>query len=255
MEHPMNLDGNHLGGTARTPGDVESLHELGLGFAEIPITDPELFSSLKDAYRKLRSELGVYYLCHGPREGDPNDTESLEKTYFPKLIRIIPLMRELEMRLLTLHLWVDPRFVSPEVVSLKIDLLKEFTGIANESGIVVCLENLSENATHMAGPFEAVGDLNLTLDLGHAQLLSEVNTSHGFMEQYPERIRHIHLHDNLGGNSPVDELHLPVGQGTIDFKRIFQGLNAIGYQGTVTLELDPHQIKGCLDLVKELARG
>jgi len=248
----MNRDEIHLGGTARTPEDVESLHEIGLDFAEIPITDPGLFSLVKDAYRKLRDELGVYYLCHGPSEGDPNDTESLEKTYFPKLTRIIPLMLELEMKLLTLHLWVDPRFVRQEAISFKIDLLKEFMGIAVDSGIVVCIENLSENVMHMAGLFEIVANLNLTLDLGHAQLLSEVNTSHGFMEQYPERIRHIHLHDNFGGNSPADDLHLPVGQGAIDFNRIFKGLNKIGYKGTVTLELDSPQIKGCLGLVKEL---
>jgi hypothetical protein len=33
-----------LGGTARSPQDVEVLHQLGLGFAEIPILDPSGFS-------------------------------------------------------------------------------------------------------------------------------------------------------------------------------------------------------------------
>ena len=46
-------------------------------------------------------------------------------------------------------------------------------------------------------------------------------------ENYPERIKHIHLHDNLGGDSEKDDLHLPVGQGNINFREIFQGLNDV----------------------------
>ena len=114
----------HLGGTARSPDDVVRIHELGLRFAEIPITNPEGLSDLKNDYQALRKKLGVYYLCHGPREGDPNDIRSLENIYLPKLMEILSLMPKLEMRLLTMHLWLDPRFVSPDVIAYKVGLLK-----------------------------------------------------------------------------------------------------------------------------------
>jgi len=156
------------------------------------------------------------------------------------------------MRLLTLHLWLDPRFVQEETIVYKIGFLKRLTTCAGGSGITVCLENLSENADQLAEVFAAVPTLNLTLDLGHAELLSKENTSFGFLEKCPERIKHIHLHDNHGGTSPDDDLHLPVGEGRIDFHKIFQRLHALQYNGTMTLELRPDQIKSCLEKVKHL---
>ena len=242
----------HLGGTARSPDDVVLLHEFGLRFAEIPITNPEGLSGMKNDYQALRKELDLYYLCHGPREGNPNDVRSLENTYLPKLVEILSIMPDLDMKLLTIHLWLDPRFVSPDVIAYKVGFLKRVLKRADNPGITVCIENLSEKATHLSGIFETLPDLNLTLDLGHAQLLTSQNTSAGFIQRFPERIRHIHLHDNLGGNTPAEDLHLPVGNGIIDFEQIFENLNLIGYDGTMTLELRPEEISENLDRVKQL---
>ncbi len=242
----------HLGGTARSPEDVVALHELGLQFAEIPIMDPGKISTLKKTYRDLSKRTGLYYLCHGPREGDPNDTETLEASYLPKLIRVLCVMSDLDMRLLTIHLWMDPRFVSRKAISYKIGLLNRFIHHGREAGIEICLENLSETATHLSDVFKFLPHLNLTLDIGHAQLLSTQNTSYGFIERFPERIKHVHIHDNRGGDSPDDDLHLPVGKGIIDFERIFRKLESIGYHGTFTFELRPAQIKTCLTYVKKL---
>lgn len=242
----------HLGGTARSPDDVVLLNELGLQFAEIPITNPEKFLSHIENYQDLREDLGLYYLCHGPREGDPNNADTLENTYLPKLMHILSIMPQLEMRLLTIHLWLDPRFVVPDLIAYKVGFLKRVLQRAGDSDITICLENLSETAEHMAPIFGALPSLNLTLDLGHAQLLSDKNTSFGFIEKFPGRIRHIHLHDNLGGASSDDDLHLPVGKGVVDFDGIFRRLNQIGYDRTMTLELKPAEIKESLGTVKQL---
>lgn len=241
-----------LGGTARSPEDVIELHELGLQFAEIPITDPEKFLLRKDEYLSIMDELGIYYLCHGPREGDPNDVEALERKYLPKLMNVLSVMPELEMRLLTMHLWMDPRFVTRKVLDYKIVFLERLIQKAGNLGIVICIENLSESAEGLSGAFNALPLLNLTLDVGHAQLLTKENTSYGFMKKYPERIKHIHLHDNRGGSSPNDDLHLPVGEGTIDLKGILLYLRSIGFKRTITLELRPGEIERCLEHVKQM---
>ncbi len=242
----------HLGGTARSPGDVQHLCRLGLQFAEISITDPGEFFNLIDVYKGLKDKLGMYYVCHGPREGDPNNKETLEKDYLPKVLKILPLMKKLDMSLLTLHLWFDARFVKPGVITFKVELLYRIIDKASDKGIIVCIENLSESASHMDLPFKELPLLNLTLDLGHAQLLTKENRSFEFIENYPGRIKHIHLHDNRGGDSYRDDLHLPPGKGTIDFKRIFKELGRMGYDGTVTLELKIHEIESCLRYVNRL---
>ena len=247
-----NLNKILLGGTARSFDDVALLNELGLQFTEIPITNPEKFLSQIENYQDLRDDLGLYYLCHGPREGDPNNVDTLENTYLPKLIQILSIMPQLKMRLLTIHLWLDTRFVSPEVIAYKVGFLRRVLKRAGDSGISVCVENLSETAEDMAPIFDALPSLNLTLDLGHAQLLSDQNTSFSFIEKFPDRIRHIHAHDNFGGNTPADDLHLPVGKGLIDFDGILRRLHETGYDGTLTLELKPTEVGKNLDTVRQL---
>lgn len=241
-----------LGGTARSLEHIEILHSMGLEFAEITITNPSTFSSVVSEYKKLKDRLGISYVCHGPREGDPNDLRQLENEYLPKVLGILPLMTELEIPHLTLHLWLDPRFVKEESITFKIDLLGRIIRKATDRGVLICLENLSESASHLSAPFDALPSLHLTLDLGHAQLLTEVNTSYEIIGRYPERIRHVHLHDNRGGHSAIDDLHLPPGEGIIDFEKIFGKLREIDYDRTISLELKPHEIERCLEDVKGL---
>jgi sugar phosphate isomerase/epimerase len=243
-----------LGGSAKSPKDVKELHALGLAFAEVAITDPVSFSSLIREYRELKDQLELFYLCHGPREGDPNDTTALETKFFPKILQILPMMMQLDMRLLTLHLWLDRRFIKKEVLSFKVGLLRRIVDEAADDGITVCIENLSEEARDMGVAFSEIPTLMMTLDIGHAELLSKQNRSYGFLRECPDRVKHIHMHDNRGGHSPVDDLHLPPGKGLIDFKSIFGVLHKTGYAGMITLELKPVEIPACLPYVKNLLR-
>lgn len=248
----MNNNTIHLGGTARSPEDVIAIHELGLQFAEIPITDPDKFSDLKKNFMTLKERLGIYYLCHGPQEGDANDIEALENVYLPKLMHVIDIMPDLDMKFLTFHLWMDSRFVAKRPLEHKIDLVGRILEKADDAEITVCLENLSEKPIHLAKAFELFPSLGLTLDLGHGQLLSKEHTAFGFIRTFPERIKHIHLHDNRGGISHNDDLHLPIGEGTIDFATIFKWLREINYKGTITMELRPHEMKKSLSPVNNL---
>lgn len=241
-----------LGGTARTPDDVRSLHRLGLPLAEVPIQDFPVYMNLVQDFREVKDALGMDYVCHGPQEGDPNDVGNLEGSYLPKVMALFPLMERLEMGLLTIHLWLDPRFVRKEILEYKETFLRRVLEEAASKDITLCIENLSESSDHLERYFRELPDLNMTLDVGHAQLLAERNTSYGFIKKWPGRIRHVHLHDNRGGDSHLDDLHLPPGEGNIDLKGILERLRLQGYDRTVTLELKPFEIGGCLDRVKKM---
>jgi sugar phosphate isomerase/epimerase len=145
--------------------------------------------------------------------------------------------------------------VKRNALESKRDLLKRMVEKAAEYQVTVCIENLSEGAEDMEAAFLEIPSLMMTLDLGHGELLSEKNRSLGFIERVPERIRHVHLHDNRGGYSHTDDLHLPPGQGVVDFKGLFEALHRIHYDRTVTLELKPHEIRQCLASVSELVSG
>ncbi|MFO7985504.1 MAG: sugar phosphate isomerase/epimerase, partial [Desulfatiglandaceae bacterium] len=192
------------------------------------------------------------YLCHGPREGDPNDIRSLESRYRPKLFQVLSLMPLLAMQCLTIHLWMDPRFVTSDAIAYKVKLLKGLLKKSDDAGITLCIENLSETADHLTEAFAALPRLYMTLDVGHAQLLTKQNTAPDLIDRFSDRIKHIHIHDNRGGDSPEDDLHLPLGQGILDFDEIFHRLYQAGYGGTMTLELTPSEIEQNLDRVKAL---
>jgi sugar phosphate isomerase/epimerase len=241
-----------LGGTARSPKDATALYDLGLDFAEVSLRDMGTFTRSIPDFIELRSKTNLFYLSHGPNEGDPNDTASLNKDYLPRIIEILDLMPMLDISLLTLHLWMDHRFVKAPVIDLKIDLLRKIIDKAQTRNITICLENLSEDCTDLDKAFEALSQLYLTLDIGHAQLLRPKTTAFDLIAAQPHRIKHLHLHDNMGGNTVNDDLHLPVGSGNVDFQGILGALKQAGYAGTATLELKPHEIRRCLPFVRTL---
>ena len=156
------------------------------------------------------------------------------------------------MPLLTIHLWLDPRFVRKDVIDFKITMLDRILKKTGQAGVTLCIENLSENAEDFTAPFKALPQLFMTLDIGHAQLLSKKNTSHGFISKFSERIKHVHVHDNRGGQSQADDLHLPLGEGVIDFESIMEELQQKDYGRTMTLELRPEEIKKCLNPLSKL---
>ena len=63
------------------------------------------------------------------------------------------------------------------------------------------------------------------------------------------------MHDNRGGRSHLDDVHLPPGEGIIEFDSIFRKLRRIGYTGRVTLELKTEEIRGCLSSVRGIING
>jgi sugar phosphate isomerase/epimerase len=240
-----------LGGTARNPEDVLALYDLGLAFAEISTKNLKDFNHNITNFIELVENTGLYYLCHGPNEGDPNSMNSISNDYLSHVENILEIMPMLKMSLLTLHLWLDRRFVRSHVIDFKIGLLRKIVDKATEKNIIVCLENLSEDWEDLDAVFRELPLLHLTLDVGHAQLLRKETTAFGLIAAYPDRIKHIHIHDNLGGNSPKDDLHLPPGEGIVDFRGIFDALRGIGYTGTATFELRPQEIKSCLPFIKK----
>jgi sugar phosphate isomerase/epimerase len=107
-------------------------------------------------------------------------------------------------------------------------------------GITLMVENLDRTFSRpedLAPILERNPDLGLHLDVGHANLnigIGGTNRSQAFLDAFGDRLKHVHLSDNRGGG---DDLHLPLGAGTIDWRGVVRGLKEVGYDGTVTLEV------------------
>jgi sugar phosphate isomerase/epimerase len=227
-----------IGGRAHTLAEAEEIGRAGFPFAEISLLDPREFRSGGFAgLQRIARDYAITYLVHGPEEGDAWDPGELQRAYLPQIRSLIDCAAELQAPVFTLHFWLDPRFIPGPVRDEKIKLLQDLAGYADDRGVQLCIENLSEQARDFAPAFAASAALGMTLDIGHGQLLADRNTAYEFADQHLERIRHVHAHDNCGGNSPRDDLHLPIGAGLIDFAALLGCLKARGYDGTITLEV------------------
>ena len=228
-----------FGGRAYKIDDMDRLGSLGLDFAEIsfPKEDPPAYQVQDWLLKAEKWDLPC--LVHAPKEGNPFDIEQLERLFFPKILRLLDACRELFAPLLTMHFWMDSRFIPKKVRDQKREILRNMAQEGRQRGVQLCLENLSESPEDIRSLLTGCPELGLTLDIGHGEILSPHNRSLDFLELWSERIYHVHAHDNHGGDRVEDDLHLPIGEGKIDFPSIFQALGQAGYRKTVTLEI-PH---------------
>jgi sugar phosphate isomerase/epimerase len=77
--------------------------------------------------------------------------------------------------------------------------------------------------------------LGLTLDVAHASLLQ--GGAESFINAFPDRIVSTHISDN---DMYLDR-HLPVGEGKIDFRKVFELLIGIGFKGTLNIEVKTNE--------------
>jgi sugar phosphate isomerase/epimerase len=123
------------------------------------------------------------------------------------------------------------------IIEKNLETIRALLPLSRELGVGLMIENLPGNyntVRQISELMDGIPELALHLDIGHANLLVNVNTTDELLNAYGKRLQHVHLHDNKGGSS---DLHLPLGAGTVDTIHCIRSLQAIGYDGTITLEV------------------
>ena len=239
-----------IGGRAHTLEEIRQVCELNYPFVEINLDDPVKIQAQLDSLLAIKKKYGIQYLAHYPNEGNPADLNALETVFVPKVKRLIEFSPLLGIKKGTIHFWMDKRWASETVISEKISMLSQLVDHGEKFNLQLCLENLTARHDSFSRVFTQIPKLKMTMDIGHGQLLSKENTAFGFMAHVFEKIEHIHVHDNLGGTGVKDDLHLPLGQGIVDYPKILSILVEKGYDSTITMEVKSDQMantKKCMD--------
>lgn len=145
--------------------------------------------------------------------------------------------------------WHDRRFY----IEGNLASLQELLPDCERYGVGLMIENLPgdyNSAPQLGELLDAMPELGLHLDVGHANLIVPHNTTEEILRAYGNRLRHVHIHDNKGGHA---DLHLPLGAGTVDVRRSVEALQAAGYDGTITLEVftpDKHHLLYSRDVLR-----
>jgi sugar phosphate isomerase/epimerase len=144
------------------------------------------------------------------------------------------------IRLVNLH--PDPMtrlFPPPEVSLHNARAIAVLADDAAERGVTLMIENLGHSFSRVEDLepiFEAAPRVAFHLDVGHANIglgRGEENRSASLLEVFGSRLAHVHVSDNFG----LDDLHLPLGAGNVDWPAAVRLLRGAGWDGTVTLEV------------------
>ena len=117
--------------------------------------------------------------------------------------------------------------------------MKELCKFSKGKHVELMLENVpvadvgTGGIRNFSKVMESVPELNCHLDIAHAFIEGGMGRIKSYLTSFNERLVHIHIHDNHG---KLDE-HLPLGAGSINFKRVIKWLKEIEYSRTITFEV------------------
>jgi sugar phosphate isomerase/epimerase len=233
-------------GTMNHPGhdvlkEVQWIAEMGFEFIDLTLEPPAAVPRKIDA-RALKASLEkhkltvvghtAYYLplC--------SPFESIRHAAVAELKECLEMFAAVGAKWMNLH----PDRQAPMhdrkfIIEKNLQSLRELFVVAKKVGVGLMIENLPgsfNNVRQLSELLDPLPELGLHLDIGHANLLVDYNTTDDILKAYGSRLRHVHLHDNKGGSA---DLHLPLGTGTIELDYYISQLQSAGYDATITLEV------------------
>ena len=221
--------------------EIGWMAEMGLEFIDLTLEPPGAgyWQIDRKAIRQAldRNRMGIvghtaYYLPLG------HPFEELRKGAVSAFTHCLECFAELGAKVMNIHPDTKaPMHDRSFVVKQNLRSLQELLEVSRRTGVTLMVENLPgdfNSADQLAELLDQLPEIGLHLDLGHTNLLVEENSAADILETFSGRLRHVHLHDNHGGNH---DLHLPLGAGTLDVPSCVEILQRHGYDGTITLEV------------------
>ncbi len=220
-----------FGGQAAGLDGVSFLAGHGFDFADLNLNEIDKIRREERQILKAARRAGMFFVAHGPdlRLDNPEGIARIEEA-----VRYAAVFKP---RTITIHPILAPFSNTPESVDVKLREIGRLQELAGSYGSRIACENTAEAAEDMQLLLQTLPDVVLTVDIGHSELLSDKNKSLDFIGSYPDRIGHIHIHDNVGGDTYYEDLHLPLGEGRIVFDPIMRALKALAQEVTVTFEM------------------
>jgi sugar phosphate isomerase/epimerase len=221
--------------------EIRWMADLKLDFVDLTLEPPAACTSVVDvpAIKRVLNDTGLtvvghtaYYLpfC--------SPFKALRRGATEEFQRCIEIFGELGAKWVNVHPDRHAPFHDRAfMIEMNLECFAQVMPAANGAGVGIMIENLPGhyNTPAELGWFlDRMPQLGLHLDVGHANLMVERNTTSSLCEVYGKRLAHVHAHDNNGGSG---DLHLPIGAGHIDWPEMIRALKRCGYDDTITLEV------------------
>jgi sugar phosphate isomerase/epimerase len=191
---------------------------------------------------ELRSSYDIEYSIHAPY-ADTNlaaDDDLIREWVLKRIRASIRFTSELSAEYLVIHPgWstATERFSRGRSWELNIRSLYWLMRYAGEYGVKCLIENVPNPTPYLLVSIddfelfdkEMKPPMNYVLDVAHAHLQNE---EYQFIEKFGPKIKHVHVSDNEGES----DQHLPIGEGSINWSRVIDSLDDIGFDGWLVIE-------------------
>ena len=211
------------------PKQIADLRELGFDYAELDLTHVALEpAGLAEEAKGLAAALPLETAHLPPARFDHRD--------LARFVGFMGALAPLGTRTFNVHL-LEVRSAPRVAVEAKVAWLADLVRAATDRGVAITVENVDETPAEIRRVLDAVPDLALCLDLGHAHLDGREDGGRQYLDALGDRLALVHAHDNHGGHGKEGDEHLPFGLGTIDLERDARAIASAGFDGRATLEL------------------
>jgi len=236
-------------------GEIEWNGKNGFDFIDLFLEEDQAVPE-KINTEKLKQSLKNYNLCAVGHTawyfpiGSP--IKSLRETTVKEAVRYFEVFNKVGVKFVTIHAnWPGTLFSPREGVNFQIESLKKLVKEAERHNLNLMYEPIdtpNDTIENVSMILEEIPELFFHLDIGHANLFGRKPEE--FIERFYQKLKHIHIHDNLGDT----DAHLPLGQGSINWEKVLKILKE-HYDGTITLEIfskDKNEVLLSKEKLKEL---
>jgi len=236
--------------TVPVPKEIIIFKKLGFDYAEIgieePLATPTILTQQKQQILKTLKDNGMFAIGHTAywvHFGSCH--KKARRGWIEEGKDMIHVASQLELGILNFHFYGKLGMVGETRESRNVflenfsDAMGELCKFARARKVDLMLENVPVPDTGTGGignyseVMERVPLLKCHLDIPHAFIEGGMGRIREYLTRFREKLIHTHIHDNHG---ELDE-HLPLGEGSIDFKKVVRWLKEIEYDRTITFEV------------------
>ncbi len=192
--------------------------------------------------KEIGETLGLTYTLHAPfaNINIAAPAKDMRKFILKRLEKSIIFAQRLECNIMVFHpglrtgiSWFYPGMDR----KINIASVQKLHELSRKHGVEIAIENvpgqygfLVASVEQFSSFFHELGeDMGLVLDVGHSNLHGQ---THAFVETFHKRIVHVHVHDNDGKH----DLHLGIGDGTVDWQQFAEDIKKTKFKGLVMVE-------------------
>jgi len=162
--------------------------------------------------------------------------KGIREACFKELEHYAGIFSDLGGKIMNIHpCYNSPLNLKQDLIEQNIEALIPIEQMASSLGLTLVLENYMapfDRISTFKTLLKEVPGLKVHLDFGHTNIWQD--SSEKFCKQLGNDIMHVHFSDN---RSVADD-HLPLGVGNVDWKKAVSDLKMIGYDKTITLEIN-----------------